>query len=97
MATNPTSPRPVNEHVHRRSEIIDLYEGVEVVHSFVEENGQVFDCIPVEHQPSPKGTSTGPADAPDAPDSPAAVGGISQGLQVQAQLGKYLVAALLGV
>jgi len=66
--------------------IIDRYEGVEVVHSFVDENGQVFDCIPVEHQPSLKGTSAGPAAAPNAPASPTAEDSPSQGLRVQPQL-----------
>lgn len=69
-----------------KQHIVDLYEGVEVAHSFVDENGQVFDCIPVEHQPSLKGTSTRPADAPDAPSSPAEVDNTSQGTQIQAQL-----------
>src|ERR1051326_9242870 len=29
-----------------------LYQGVEVLHSFMDENGSIFDCIPIEHQPS---------------------------------------------
>lgn len=55
-----------------RQYISDLYEGVEVAHSFVDDNGQVFDCIPVEQQFSLKGTPAGPAAPPDAPpDAPA--------------------------
>jgi hypothetical protein len=69
-----------------RQYISDLYEGVEVTHSFVDENGQVFDCIPVEQQPSLKGTSAGPADPPDAPASPPALESPSQGLRIQPQL-----------
>lgn len=69
-----------------RQYISDRYEGVEVTHSFVDENGQVFDCIPVEQQPSLKGTSARPADPPDAPASPPALGSPSQGLRIEPQL-----------
>lgn len=41
----------MQRHLHR------TYDGVEVVHSFEDDNGQVFDCIPIEHQSSLKGTS----------------------------------------
>jgi len=69
-----------------RQYIADRYEGVEVAHSFVDDNGQVFDCIPVEQQPSLKGTSASPVEAPSAPSSPTAVDSPSQGLRVQPQL-----------
>ncbi len=52
-----------------KAHILGLYEGVEVQHSFVDENGQVFDCIPVEQQPSLRGGSTPPASPPDAPSA----------------------------
>ena len=44
-----------------RAHILDLYEGVDVAHSFVDLNGQVFDCIPIEAQPSLRGSAEGPA------------------------------------
>jgi hypothetical protein len=50
--------------------ILDMYDGVEVQHSFVDPSGQVFDCIPVEQQPSLKGAE--PATAPEAPATGAA-------------------------
>jgi len=69
-----------------RQHILSLYEGVEVTHSFVDDNGQIFDCIPVEQQPSLKGASTGPAVAPDAP-TPDDAGPVTSGeLPVPPQL-----------
>jgi len=50
-----------------RAHILKLYDNVEVTHSFEDANGSIFDCIPVAHQPSLKGTS-GPI--PKAPDLP---------------------------
>jgi hypothetical protein len=37
------------------------------VHSFVDENGSVFDCIPIEQQPALKQSGTAPAAPPDLP------------------------------
>jgi hypothetical protein len=54
-----------------KQHILGLYEGVDVQHSFIDDSGQVFDCMPIEQQPSLKGHS-GPV--PDAPDVPAASG-----------------------
>jgi hypothetical protein len=53
-----------------KQHILSLYEAVEVRHSFVDANGQVFDCIPIEQQPSLKGDSAGLVEAPDAPSAP---------------------------
>jgi neprosin-like protein len=50
-----------------QAHILKLYDKTEVQHSFVDENGSIFDCIPIEQQPSLKGTS-GPI--PKAPDLP---------------------------
>jgi Neprosin len=47
--------------------LIKRYEDVTVTHSFADENGQIFDCIPVRQQPSLKGTDTTVAEAPDLP------------------------------
>ena len=51
--------------------IARLYEGVVVTHSFVDDNGQIFDCVPVEQQPSVRRAgSRKVAQAPDVPVSP---------------------------
>ncbi len=48
-----------------KAHITGLYKNVEVKHSFVDENGSVFDCIPVSQQPALKGAA--PAEAPSMP------------------------------
>jgi hypothetical protein len=50
-----------------RAHVLSLYEKTEVPHSFVDEDGAIFDCIPVEQQPALRG-HTGPV--PVAPDLP---------------------------
>lgn len=45
--------------------VTDLHRGVEAVHSFEDAAGSVFDCVPIEHQPSLSG-QTGPL--PQPPD-----------------------------
>jgi Neprosin len=50
-----------------RAHILGLYEGVEAPHSFMDETGAVFDCIPVEQQPSLRGSAEGVPMAPDLP------------------------------
>ena len=58
-----------------REHILGLYEGVEAPHSFIDEAGAIFDCIPVEQQPSLRGSAEEVPTAPDLPplaqDSPA--------------------------
>ncbi len=46
-----------------RAHLLSLYESVEDAKSFVDDNGQVFDCVPVEQQAALKGRA--PAAAPD--------------------------------
>src|SRR2546421_2722122 len=48
-----------------KTHIASLYEGVEPLHSFEDAGGTVFDCIPVEQQPSLRGQSAAVADPPD--------------------------------
>jgi hypothetical protein len=52
-----------------RAHVLSHYEGVEAQHSFVDENGSIFDCIPIAQQPSLRGSS---GDIPQAPDLPKA-------------------------
>jgi hypothetical protein len=49
-----------------RRHVLQHYEGVEAQHSFVDENGSIFDCIPVEQQPSLR-SGQAVAKAPDLP------------------------------
>ena len=48
-----------------KGHIASLYQDVEAVHSFEDAGGTVFDCIPVEQQPSLRGQNRAPADPPD--------------------------------
>jgi hypothetical protein len=50
-----------------RAHILKLYEKTGVPHSFVDENDSIFDCIPIEQQPSLKGANTPIPKAPDLP------------------------------
>ncbi|MFD8756699.1 neprosin family prolyl endopeptidase [Kitasatospora sp. NPDC059577] len=63
----------------------NLYAGIEVTRSFADDNGQVFDCVPIGSQPALRGNSPLP---PEAPDPPVAAGrrGAGQSLPVRPQL-----------
>jgi len=50
-----------------RQHILGLYEGVEAPHSFMDETGAIFDCIPIEQQPSLRGSADAVPAAPDLP------------------------------
>jgi hypothetical protein len=50
-----------------KSHILGLYEDVEAAHSFVDETGAIFDCIPIEQQPALRGSSEAVPKAPDLP------------------------------
>ncbi|MFF2545048.1 neprosin family prolyl endopeptidase [Kitasatospora sp. NPDC058063] len=65
--------------------IRNIYAGVEVAHSFVDTNGQVFDCVPIESQPALRGSFSVPPAPPDAPvvARPRSAG---QGTPIQPQL-----------
>jgi hypothetical protein len=58
-----------------KAHILKLYEGVEAKHSFVDDNGSIFDCIPVEQQPALRGAKSGVAKAPDLPAPETKAGG----------------------
>ncbi|HEY0205440.1 MAG TPA: neprosin family prolyl endopeptidase [Acetobacteraceae bacterium] len=55
--------------------LVRHYDGIEAQHSFVDENGSIFDCIPIEQQPSLRGHS---GKLPTAPDLPGASAGAGQ-------------------
>lgn len=50
-------------HTHLKN----YYAGAEAVHSFIDANGSVFDCVPVEKQFSRRGKTGAVAKAPDLP------------------------------
>jgi len=50
-----------------QAHILDLYDKTEAPHSFMDETGAVFDCIPIEQQPALKGVSGAVPKAPDLP------------------------------
>jgi len=50
-----------------RAHVLGHYEGVEATHSFMDENGSIFDCIPIEQQPSLRRSREPVPKAPDLP------------------------------
>jgi hypothetical protein len=50
-----------------QTHILSLYEKTEASHSFMDEGGAVYDCIPVEQQPSLRGLKGHIPAPPDAP------------------------------
>jgi hypothetical protein len=59
--------REAGDFDQMKQHVLNLYAGVEVQHSFVDDQGQVFDCVPIEQQPSLKGQP--PANAPTPPQT----------------------------
>jgi hypothetical protein len=55
-----------------RSYLLTRYSGVEVPHSFVDDAGQIIDCIPIDQQPSRKSRAGEPLKTP--PQIPAGAG-----------------------
>lgn len=53
-----------------RSHVLQHYEGVEAETSFMDENGSIFDCVPVEQQPSLRRLGEAPARPPELPTAP---------------------------
>lgn len=57
-----------------KAHILKLYAKTEAPHSFMDESGAVFDCIPIEQQPSLRGSLGGVPKAPDLPQHEVAGG-----------------------
>src|ERR1022692_3764158 len=51
----------------KKQHLVNMYAGVTSAHSFMDDNGQIFDCIPVREQPSLKGTGAEAVAPPDLP------------------------------
>jgi hypothetical protein len=78
-ANDPAAFEEMREHILGQS------EGVEVQHSFVDDHGQIFDCIPIEQQFSLKGTGIKVAKPIDL-EVPAS-GSLSKTTLIQSPLG----------
>jgi hypothetical protein len=50
-----------------RAYLSDHYSGITVPHSFMDEDGQIWDCVPIDQQPALKGTGQRAATPPDMP------------------------------
>lgn len=57
-----------------QAHILSLYENTEALHSFVDETGAVYDCIPAEQQPAMRGSQGRFPSAPEPPKIEAAPG-----------------------
>ena len=64
------------EFTAMKAHVAGLYRGLAEVHSFEDENGSVFDCIPVNQQPSLKGAA--PATPTDLPAMQATTGATTE-------------------
>lgn len=69
-----------------KQHIMQLYEGVRAEHSFVDDNGQVFDCLPAADQPALRGTGETPAAPPVRPERPFQENGSRETRLVKPQL-----------
>jgi hypothetical protein len=69
LARNLPGTKVANESAFAdmQAHILKLYENTEALHSFVDETGAVYDCIPAEQQPSLRGSRGRIPSAPDAP------------------------------
>ena len=70
VAAAASRARDVGAAREMHDHLVQHYQGVQAVHSFKDENGSVFDCVPVEQQPALRGK--GGAKPPTAPDLPSA-------------------------
>ncbi len=57
-----------------KAHILKLYDKTKAPHSFMDESGAIFDCIPIEQQPALKGSAGAVPKAPDLPQHKAASG-----------------------
>jgi hypothetical protein len=59
--------RDAAEFDRQRQHLLSFYSGADVKHSFIDENGQCFDCMPIEQQPALRGTGRTLAQPPVVP------------------------------
>jgi len=53
--------------VEMKAHILKLYDKTEAPHSFVDQSGSIFDCIPIGQQPALRGSAGAVPKAPDLP------------------------------
>jgi hypothetical protein len=61
-----------------KNHLAGIYDGVEAQHSFVDENGQIFDCIPFEQQQAVKNSLKSGNPIPTPPPAPMPPGGYAR-------------------
>jgi hypothetical protein len=70
-----------------RRHLLSIYAGVNVIHSYVDNHGQTFDCVPIEQQPALRKSGRALARPPELPplwpDSPSTLIGSRQSTSVQ--------------
>lgn len=77
-----------------KGHILKLYHKTEAPHSFMDESGAIYDCIPIEQQPALKGSRGSVPKAPDAP--PAAPTGPHAARGPHEEWKDHLIASPLG-
>lgn len=77
-----------------KEHLLMLYHKTEALHSFMDECGGIYDCIPIEQQPALKGVRGGVPKAPDAP--PAEPGGLHASGGPHEEWKDHLIASPLG-
>jgi hypothetical protein len=76
-----------------KAHILKLYDRTEAPHSFIDETGAIYDCIPIEQQPALKGSRES---VPEAPDAPPAAPDASHAAGAQDDKKDHLAASPLG-
>lgn len=61
-----TNVKEVKNFDEMKSHLIAQYDGMTVPHSFMDEDGQIWDCVPIDQQPSLRGKGNA-ATPPDMP------------------------------
>src|SRR5262249_55616254 len=56
-----------SDFAEMKAHLVQRYEGVEARHTFVDDHGQIFDCIPIEQQPGAKVSGGQVATPPELP------------------------------
>lgn len=67
-----------------KAHVVNLYRGLQTRNSFVDENGSVFDCIPVTQQPALKASGQPLAQAPTMPPTEKKTGPLDDRRTLQA-------------
>jgi Neprosin len=78
-----SNARNANAVEEMTAHLMHQYDGVEAVHSFLDENGSVFDCVPIEQQPALRQKR---AKIATPVDLPAATGKLARGAETSEQM-----------